>query len=191
MKKCPYCGTEYPDDTAVCAIDQTPFEQETLQSREILNRTLQSATGRAITTGLAIFFMNTGIYCLAGRLDLEISKIFHHSYVLPLGAKEIIEMSVFVKWLLIVGFAFFTFGVCSARSGKVWQGIMIAMITYAITLLFMSPGMPLVILVPAFLFGFITNSSVGYFFGSALQFVAGAFLLGWMGQPRIRKAAAP
>jgi hypothetical protein len=25
MKKCPYCGAEYPDDATACAIDQTPF----------------------------------------------------------------------------------------------------------------------------------------------------------------------
>jgi hypothetical protein len=25
MKRCPYCGTEYPDDATACAIDQTPF----------------------------------------------------------------------------------------------------------------------------------------------------------------------
>ncbi|MGA3266184.1 MAG: DUF2007 domain-containing protein [Verrucomicrobiota bacterium] len=27
MKKCPYCGTEYPDDVVMCAIDHTPFER--------------------------------------------------------------------------------------------------------------------------------------------------------------------
>ena len=26
MKKCSYCGAEYPDDAAVCLIDQTPLE---------------------------------------------------------------------------------------------------------------------------------------------------------------------
>jgi hypothetical protein len=26
MKKCSYCGAEYPDDADMCAIDHTPFE---------------------------------------------------------------------------------------------------------------------------------------------------------------------
>jgi len=28
MKKCSYCGAEYPDDLVVCPIDQTPFDQQ-------------------------------------------------------------------------------------------------------------------------------------------------------------------
>jgi hypothetical protein len=27
MKKCSYCGAEYPDDAVMCAIDNTPFER--------------------------------------------------------------------------------------------------------------------------------------------------------------------
>jgi len=27
MKRCSYCGTEYPDEAMVCALDQTPFEE--------------------------------------------------------------------------------------------------------------------------------------------------------------------
>ena len=27
MKKCSYCGAEYPDDAVMCAIDHTPFEE--------------------------------------------------------------------------------------------------------------------------------------------------------------------
>jgi hypothetical protein len=28
MKKCPYCGAEYPDDLVVCPVDQTPFDKD-------------------------------------------------------------------------------------------------------------------------------------------------------------------
>ena len=31
MKKCPYCGVEFPDDIAVCPIDQTPFKDTKLE----------------------------------------------------------------------------------------------------------------------------------------------------------------
>ena len=27
MKKCSYCGAEYPDDAVICAVDHTPFER--------------------------------------------------------------------------------------------------------------------------------------------------------------------
>ena len=30
MKRCSYCGTEYPDDAMVCTLDQTPFEDPCL-----------------------------------------------------------------------------------------------------------------------------------------------------------------
>jgi hypothetical protein len=32
MKRCSYCGAAYPDDTAVCAIDNTPLEGIQLES---------------------------------------------------------------------------------------------------------------------------------------------------------------
>ena len=33
MKKCSYCGAEYPDDVVACPIDQTPFTDAKLGSR--------------------------------------------------------------------------------------------------------------------------------------------------------------
>src|SRR6516164_523414 len=41
MKRCPTCGAEYPDDSTICAIDQTPFEQSDIAN---LNTTPRSAS---------------------------------------------------------------------------------------------------------------------------------------------------
>jgi hypothetical protein len=35
MKRCSYCGTEYPDGTAICAIDKTPLEGTQLETTHI------------------------------------------------------------------------------------------------------------------------------------------------------------
>jgi hypothetical protein len=32
MKKCSYCGAEYPDDATVCAVDQTSLDGSRLQN---------------------------------------------------------------------------------------------------------------------------------------------------------------
>lgn len=36
MKKCSYCGAEYPDDAIACAIDQTPFDKNNLAEEPIV-----------------------------------------------------------------------------------------------------------------------------------------------------------
>ena len=38
MKACPYCGAEYPDDTLVCPIDQTPISPEPAAPKSISAR---------------------------------------------------------------------------------------------------------------------------------------------------------
>lgn len=39
MKRCAYCGREYPDDTAVCLIDRTPLENPAGAAEESANNT--------------------------------------------------------------------------------------------------------------------------------------------------------
>ena len=38
MKACPYCGAEYPDDTRVCPIDQTPISPEPAAPKSVSAR---------------------------------------------------------------------------------------------------------------------------------------------------------
>ncbi len=51
MKKCSYCGAEYPDDVTACVTDQTPLEQPHFKT----TATISPATGEkseAITANL-------------------------------------------------------------------------------------------------------------------------------------------
>lgn len=176
MKKCPYCGAEYPDDATVCAIDQTPFEEKETPR-------MSEASRIAITTGLATFFINTGIYYAVGRINLNIFKLLHPDYVVPPYVHEIINMSTPVKWLLTVGFVVFTFIVCWMRCRKNRQAIVVAIIALALTTLLLYPSrFPIVFILPAFFIGFATDSSAGYYVGSTLQIIIGAWLLGWFGR---------
>jgi hypothetical protein len=185
MKKCPYCGAEYPDEATVCAIDQTPFEEEEPHTSESFRQFLQSSVGLAIITGLAILLINTGVYCAAGRAYLKIWN--HPDYVIPPPAHEIIGLSSFLRWVLMIGFIFFTFAVCRIRCGKQWQGILVSVITLGMTvLLLFSPIILFLLVLPAFFIGLTTDSSAGYYIGSAIQIIVGAWLLGWF---RRRKAA--
>ena len=191
MKKCPYCGAEYPDDATVCAIDQTPFEEETPRSSENPRQFLQSPLGLAITTGLAILLINTGIYFAVGRVNLEIFKALHPDNGVPRSIREIIILSKPIRWLLMVGFVAFTFTTCWMRCRKKPQAIVVAIITLAVTALLLYSGTLFVFAVPAFLIGLTTNSSAGYFIGSAMQLAAGAWLLGWFGRPKAQHEIPP
>jgi hypothetical protein len=181
MKKCPYCGAEYPDEATVCAIDQTPFEEEAPQTSESFRRFLQSSAGLAITTGLAILLINTAVYCAIGRAYLTIRN--HPDYVIPPPAHEIIGLSSFLRWVLMIAFVIFTFTICHIRCGKQWLGTLVAVIALGMTaLLLFSPIILFLLVLPAFFIGFATDSSSGYYIGSALQIIVGAWLLGWLGR---------
>jgi membrane protease YdiL (CAAX protease family) len=45
MKRCTYCGTEYPDDATVCVIDRTPLEDPIVRAQEKVGDTANISSG--------------------------------------------------------------------------------------------------------------------------------------------------
>jgi len=61
MKRCSYCGTEYPDGATVCALDQTPFEEPRSVEAAPVARTIR----RKIPLSLSIvscYLIASGIF---------------------------------------------------------------------------------------------------------------------------------
>jgi hypothetical protein len=175
MKECPYCGAEYPDDATECLIDKTPFEEEA--PLPTLKPALNPAAVLVAKCALGIFLINTGIYCAVGRTHLIIFDKIHPDPAFPAYAHQIIMMYTPVKWLLNLCFLLFTFLVCRKKCRESKQTFVVTVIVIGLTILVQKTFA--VLAVPAFFLGLITNSSAGYLIGSAIQIVAGAWLLGW------------
>jgi hypothetical protein len=69
MKRCSYCGAEYPDEATVCILDQTPFEE----SRDVEAPPVASKVRRKIPKLLSIvscYFLASGIFQIGWCLML-------------------------------------------------------------------------------------------------------------------------
>jgi hypothetical protein len=66
MKRCSYCGTEYPDDATECAIDKTPFVEVQSEPFHFKRPTFAIFSEHQIPVSLAIvsylFFLPAGIF---------------------------------------------------------------------------------------------------------------------------------
>jgi len=66
MKKCPYCGAEYPDDLFVCPVDQTPFDKNYQPPIET-EAEVRPVIRREIPTSLSVvsyLFFTSGVFIL-------------------------------------------------------------------------------------------------------------------------------
>lgn len=183
MKRCSYCGAEYPDDATVCELDQTSLDSPPPSPPS--RRLAQTSIGLAITSGLAALLISTGIYIAVGRFSLHIFQIHHPDSIVPPNAREAIVMYPAIERLLMLGSAVFTFALCFIRCQRRWQALVAAVVTLCILALprFSPRALQLV---PALLFGVTMDSSAGYYIGSALQIGIGAWLLFWFSRRKIQ-----
>jgi hypothetical protein len=76
MKKCSYCGAEYPDDTAMCALDHTPFECPAESPKSVVE-----SIGEFVIVGVGrflgiLFLLFVGVFMVVWALDLDRSRDF-------------------------------------------------------------------------------------------------------------------
>ena len=189
MKKCSYCGAEYPDDAVVCAVDQTPFTVESPASfADAASWTPHSPLALALTSGLAAFLICTGIFFAVGRVMLDIRKMHHPVEADMLASYHDIGTFVHpaITWTIFcLGTLLFTFFACYNRCQTEMHGIITTIVTLCIiVLLTLGPMLvpslcSFMMVVPVVLIGMSINISAGYYIIAALQIVVGAWLLGW------------
>ena len=175
MKKCSYCGAEYPDEATECLIDKTPLgEDAPPPTVKVPPNPAARLVAKCI---LGIFLINTGIYFAVGRTYLIIFNQFHPDHVHPQHGYPIMIMYGPVGWFLTVCFLLLAFIVCRKKCPDKRQALIVAVVAMCLTLL--AQGTVAMLAIPAFLVGLATNSSAVSLIVSAIQIVAGAWLLGW------------
>jgi hypothetical protein len=191
MKKCSYCGAEYPDDAAMCSIDHTPFTTEAPSKFiDLVRWTPKSPWGLALTSGLASFLICTGIFFATGRAERDIMHM-HHVFASndPDGYSVFVYYHLAITWTLFcLGALSFTFFVCYSRCLKESHIIIATIVTIVIIASStvgarFSPSLfPIMLSVPVVVLGMNTGLSAFFYIGAALQIFAGAWLLGWFRQ---------
>ncbi len=191
MKKCSYCGAEYPAEAVICTVDQTPLDAESPgKTAGAAHRTPQSALGLAITSGLASLFICTAIYFLIGRAMRDIERLRGIDFGAPAQYDVTDFVHPAITWsLFFIGSLCFTFFACYHRCLKESHGIITTLVSLGIILSLtfgpmLVPGLfYFTWLLPTAFIGMSTNSSAGYYVGAALQIVVGGWLLGWFRRP--------
>ena len=187
MKTCEYCGRDNEDIVTHCRECGTSLDKETPHTLKDFRQFVRSPLGLAVTSGLASFFISTGIYCAVGRVCLYIFNVHYPKSIVPPYAREVIIMFPSIGRPLMVGLVVFTFAICWIRCQKSWQAILVAII--ALGLMAMPVFVPgFLWIVPGVAFGVTTDSSPGYYVGSAFQLAAGAWLLGWFNRRKTQDA---
>ena len=118
MKKCPYCGAEYPDDLAVCPVDQTPIQKDyqpivkTESKRKAGTDENRRRTQELRWFGFQRLSVGVVLICFVGVLcfmfldedaDLHSNSYSGGSYVRGRGMGVVLLVGVFGVWSIVRG----------------------------------------------------------------------------------------
>jgi hypothetical protein len=100
MKRCPYCGAEYPDSATECAIDKTPFEQTSREPFSLKFLNFGIVAEQKIPLSLSIV---SYLFFLPGALFLAFSVFIPFLFLFP----DNLEGSIFLACLMdiLIGLA--------------------------------------------------------------------------------------
>lgn len=128
MKKCSYCGAEYSDDTALCAIDGTPLESSnpaldeaepeftTLtvrgQGRSSTDERFSISPGNRILLWLGAWFVvaaaTTGFQLMMPFIMPRLAWLFPMGLVFHSPSDEVTQNLIcFLGWLLYLGLSIY------------------------------------------------------------------------------------
>jgi hypothetical protein len=116
MKKCSYCGAEYPDDLVVCPVDQTPFDknyQPPLES-EAKAKPVQLSDPKPFAKFAAVFSMIAALIplCFCAFLPWYLMSHGHTRMT------TIVLISLCAVLVIILGFAFGVVGLAMIKRGQ-------------------------------------------------------------------------
>ncbi len=194
MKNCNYCGRANVDQTDVCAGCGTKLSGDSADWRDLRLWVPRSDVGLAIAGGIASVLICTGMYFMGAKAAADFLKLFKLFHFNPIeaGRGRIITSIAFYapQWFRICSTAVTTLVAvlilrfrCRRSSHAIVAGVAaVPLIAFSILI----PGIWTLAL-PSMLLGVLTASSLGFYFGSVLQLLVGAWLLGAFSQTGTRE----
>lgn len=189
MKDCGYCGAKNDDSALQCRECGNPFRVETPGKGSA--PALSSPLASQVATGAGVLLIIMALFLAVGRIVVEVGIVVLPPEHNP-GYSSFVTTSTPAPFIALAAI-YPVFVLCRARFGKPRATRLTILISLLAGILWLlSSVVPVLILiwcVPAVLFGMASQSSLGYYFGAAIQLAFGAALL-VRSRPRSQEASA-
>jgi hypothetical protein len=152
-----------------------------------------SWAGVAVKTGFGVVLISTGVVIFAGTIFVDLCEMIFGQ---PFGNADSRFLGMMATGIfgpiLIIGVLAMTLYLSFDRC-RSWKVALInsaaaiyCMVAPAVLSVFSGDVLGFYFLLPAVMLGKVFGSSVGWYLGSIIQFVVGAWLMGWLHPFRLR-----